>query len=65
LFAASQPGNELQKFWINRERIEKKERSGSRTRSKGERRIKTVTKTPSLVLEVVALETSTQICEEV
>jgi hypothetical protein len=34
LFAASQPGNELQKFWRNRERIEKKQRSGSKPQNK-------------------------------
>jgi hypothetical protein len=34
LFAASQPGNELQKFRINRERIGGKGRPGSRTRTR-------------------------------
>jgi hypothetical protein len=44
LFAASQPGNELQKFWRNSERIGGKERSGSRTRRKKERRTEVVSK---------------------
>jgi hypothetical protein len=61
LFAASQPGNELlQKFWINEERIEKRERPGSRTRRIKERGMEIVTKTPYLVLELMALETPTQ-----
>jgi hypothetical protein len=38
LFAELQAGNELQKFWINREIIGEKERAGSRTRRKRERR---------------------------
>jgi hypothetical protein len=63
LFEASQPGNALQKFWRNRERIEKKERSGSRTRRKNERRIKIVRKTSALILELMALKTPTQICD--
>jgi hypothetical protein len=63
LFAASQPGNELHFFWRNSERIGGKERPGSRTRRKKERRTKTASKTSSLILELMALETPTQICE--
>jgi hypothetical protein len=59
----TQPGNELQKFWINREIIGEKGRPGSRTRRKKERRMKIVSKTSSLILEPMALETPTQICE--
>jgi hypothetical protein len=43
-----------QKFWRNRGRIEKKERSGSRTRRKNERRIRAVRKMSNLILELMA-----------
>jgi hypothetical protein len=56
LFAASQPGNALRKFWKNREKSRKKQRSGSRTRRKKERRIKIVRKTSALILELMALK---------
>jgi hypothetical protein len=67
LFAASQPGNELKKCWINTERIGEKGRPGSRIRRKKERRTKVATKTSSLVLELMARlethKTPTKICE--
>jgi hypothetical protein len=62
-FAVLQPGNALRKFWRNRGRIEKRSRSGSRTRRKKERRIKVVRKTSALTSELMALKTPTQICE--